>query len=171
VPRVRTMEETLSRSTSAEDFNTQVLSVFGCTALLFGGDRHSPLDLVFVSAAHSGIGIRLAPEAESSRIRNVVVFQRLRLAFAGLVCGLAASLGLTRVIASLLIGVEAWDPTGLFGRYDLVARRGAGGCTGAGDERQSRRSDPRADRRPLNSLSQTGPAPAVSHGAESAWLQ
>ena len=34
VARVRTMEETLSRSTAAENFNTLVLTMFGCAALL-----------------------------------------------------------------------------------------------------------------------------------------
>ncbi|MGH7489242.1 MAG: ABC transporter permease, partial [bacterium] len=34
VARVRTMEETVSRSTATENFNTLVLTIFGCSALL-----------------------------------------------------------------------------------------------------------------------------------------
>jgi putative ABC transport system permease protein len=56
------------------------------------------------------IGIRLALGAGSSSVRNMVVFQGLRLALAGVVIGLAAAFGLTRLIASLLFGVKAWDP-------------------------------------------------------------
>ena len=38
VARVRTMEETISRSTAAENFN-MVLTIFGCAALLLGAIR------------------------------------------------------------------------------------------------------------------------------------
>ncbi len=68
------------------------------------------------------IGIRLAMGAGSSKVRNMVVFQGLRLALAGVVVGLAAAFGLTSLIASLLFGVKALDltvfsavPAGLIG--------------------------------------------------------
>jgi putative ABC transport system permease protein len=38
------------------------------------------------------------------------VYQGLRPALAGVLCGLAAALGLTRMIASFLFGAKAWDP-------------------------------------------------------------
>jgi ABC-type antimicrobial peptide transport system permease subunit len=40
----------------------------------------------------------------------MVVFQGMRLALAGVVIGIASAFGLTRFIASLLFGVQAWDP-------------------------------------------------------------
>jgi putative ABC transport system permease protein len=60
------------------------------------------------------IGIRLALGAESSQIRKMVVFEGLRLALAGVVIGLAAAFGLTRLIASLLFAVKPWDPMVFF---------------------------------------------------------
>jgi FtsX-like permease family len=57
------------------------------------------------------IGLRLAMGAGSSKVRNMVVFQGLRLALAGVVVGIAAAVGLTRLIASLLFGVKALDLT------------------------------------------------------------
>jgi len=56
------------------------------------------------------IGIRLALGAGSSAVRNMVVFQGVRLALAGVVVGVGAALGLTRLLAGLLYGVKALDP-------------------------------------------------------------
>jgi ABC-type antimicrobial peptide transport system permease subunit len=56
------------------------------------------------------IGIRLALGAEADQVKNMVVFQGMRLTLAGVVIGIAAAFGLTRFIASFLFGVDAWDP-------------------------------------------------------------
>jgi len=40
----------------------------------------------------------------------MVVFQGMRLAFAGVVVGIGSALGLTRFVASFLFGVPARDP-------------------------------------------------------------
>jgi putative ABC transport system permease protein len=56
------------------------------------------------------MGIRMALGADRGAIRKLVVWHGMRLAIAGVVLGLAASLGLTRLIASFLFGVQSWDP-------------------------------------------------------------
>jgi ABC-type antimicrobial peptide transport system permease subunit len=114
VARVRTMEEILSRSTAAENFNALVLTIFGCSALLLAAIGIYGLMAYSVTHRAREIGIRLALGAKSSHIRNMVVFQGLRPALAGVVCGLAAAFGLTRVIASFLFGVKPWDPLVFF---------------------------------------------------------
>jgi putative ABC transport system permease protein len=114
VAQVRTMKQILSRSTAAEDFNTLVLTIFGCSALFLAVIGIYGLMAYSVAQRTQEIGIRLALGAESSHVRNMVVFQGLWLALAGAVCGLAAAFGLTRLIASLLFGVKAWDPLGFF---------------------------------------------------------
>jgi predicted permease len=114
VARVRTMEEILSRSTAAENFNALVLTIFGGSALLLAAIGIYGLMAYSVGQRAQEIGIRLALGAESSRIRNMVVFQGLRPALAGVVCGLAAAFTLTRLIASFLFGVKPWDPLVFF---------------------------------------------------------
>ena len=110
VAQVRTMEEIVSRSTADEDFNAMVLTIFGCSALLLAAIGIYGLMAYSVTHRTQEIGIRLALGAESSHVRNMVVFQGLRPALAGVVCGLAAALGLTRLITSLLFSVKPWDP-------------------------------------------------------------
>jgi putative ABC transport system permease protein len=110
VARVRTMEELLSRSTAPENFNALVLTIFGCSALLLAAIGIYGLMAYSVTQRTHEIGIRLALGGEPSHIRNMVLFQGLRLALAGVVCGLAGAFGLTRLIASFLFGVKPWDP-------------------------------------------------------------
>src|SRR5579864_8424486 len=110
VANIRTMEQTISRSTAAENFNMLVLTIFGCAALLLAAIGIYGLMAYSVAQRTQEIGIRLALGAGSSGVRNMVVFQGLRLAAAGVVIGLAAAFGLTRLIASQLFGVKALDP-------------------------------------------------------------
>jgi ABC-type antimicrobial peptide transport system permease subunit len=104
------MEETISRSTGRENFNMLVLTIFGCGALLLAAIGIAGLMAYSVAQRAQEIGIRLALGAEPRSIRNMVVFQGLRLTAAGVVIGLAAAFGLTRLIASLLFAVKALDP-------------------------------------------------------------
>jgi predicted permease len=110
VARVRTMDEILSRSTVAERFNATVLTIFGCAALLLAAIGIYGMMAYSVKQRAQEIGIRLALGAESNQIRNMVVFQGLRVASAGVIFGLAVAFGLTRLIAGLLFGVKTWDP-------------------------------------------------------------
>jgi putative ABC transport system permease protein len=43
-------------------------------------------------------------------VRRMVVFQGMALALIGVAIGVAGAFGLTRLIASFLFGVKAWDP-------------------------------------------------------------
>jgi putative ABC transport system permease protein len=55
------------------------------------------------------LGIRIALGASQGNIVGLVVRQGMALAFSGVAIGLAAALLLTRLIRSLLFGVEATD--------------------------------------------------------------
>lgn len=52
----------------------------------------------------------MALGAEANVGRNMVVVQGMRLSLAGILIGLAAAFGLSRLIRSLLFGVTASDP-------------------------------------------------------------
>jgi putative ABC transport system permease protein len=56
------------------------------------------------------IGVRMALGAAPVGILRLVVGQGLRLSAAGMVVGLIAALGLTRLLTSMLVGVAPTDP-------------------------------------------------------------
>ena len=113
VSEVRPMTEVVSRSTSRERFNMLLMTVFGASALLLAAIGIYGLMAYSVQQRTQEIGIRMALGALASDVRNMVVFQGMRLALVGVVIGIAAAFGLARVIASFLYGVQAHDP-GIF---------------------------------------------------------
>ena len=110
VSDLRTMDEVILRSTSRERFNMLLMSVFGGSALLLAGIGIYGLMAYSVQQRTQEIGIRIALGAETSQVQRMVVSQGMRFALVGVVVGVAASFGLSRLIASLLFGVKAWDP-------------------------------------------------------------
>ncbi len=110
VAHIRTMDEVMGRSTARQRFNMMLLAIFGAVALLLAAIGIYGLMAYSVAQRTQEMGIRMALGAERSAIRNLVVWQGMRLALTGVVAGLAAAFALTRLIASLLFGVKPWDP-------------------------------------------------------------
>ena len=111
VAHIRSMEEVVSRTTSRQTFNMMLLSIFGAIALVLAAIGIYGLIAYSVQQRTQEIGIRMALGADRATIRRLVVWDGMRLTLFGLVLGIAASFGLTRLIASFLFGVKTWDPT------------------------------------------------------------
>jgi predicted permease len=110
VSEVRTMDEVVERSTSRQRFNMWLMTVFGATALLLAAIGIYGLMAYSVEQRTQEIGIRLALGASAAQVRGMVVRQGAMLAGLGVAVGLASAFGLSRLIASFLYGVQAWDP-------------------------------------------------------------
>jgi ABC-type antimicrobial peptide transport system permease subunit len=95
---------------SRQRFNMWLMTAFGISALALAAIGIYGLMAYSVEQRTQEIGIRLALGADSSAVKNMVIFQGMRLAIVGVVVGIAASFGLAKLIASLLFGVTAWDP-------------------------------------------------------------
>ena len=104
------MDEVVVQSTARADFNMLLLTIFGCSALLLAAIGIYGLMAYSVQQRTQEIGIRMALGAESSAVRNMVVFQGMRLTLVGVVIGIGAAFGVTRLLATFLFGVQTWDP-------------------------------------------------------------
>jgi len=111
VSDVRSMTDVVSRSISRQRFNMLLMTVFGFSSLLLAAIGIYGLMAYSVEQRTQEIGIRLALGAEGHDVKRMVIFQGLRLAIVGVVIGLASAFGLARLMASLLFGVQTWDPT------------------------------------------------------------
>lgn len=104
------MDEVVINSTARQSFNRLLLSIFGVSALLLASIGIYGLMTYSVQQRTQEMGIRMASGADRHRIRNLVVWQGMQLAIAGVILGVCAAFGLTRLIASFLFGVKSWDP-------------------------------------------------------------
>jgi ABC-type antimicrobial peptide transport system permease subunit len=104
------MDEVTAQSTARGQLNTLLMTIFGCSALLLAAIGIYGLIAYSVQQRTQEIGIRMALGAEANNVRNMVIVQGMRLTLIGVIIGMAASFGLTRLIASFLYGVKPWDP-------------------------------------------------------------
>jgi putative ABC transport system permease protein len=110
VARARSMDEVVVNSTARQSFNMLLLSIFGASALVLASIGIYGLMAYSVQQRTQEMGIRMALGADRSRIRKLVVWQGMQLTIAGVIVGVCAAFGLTRLIASFLFGVQPWDP-------------------------------------------------------------
>lgn len=110
VAHVRSMEQVRGESTSRTDFNMTLLVIFAGVALLLAAIGIYGLMAYSVQQRTQEIGVRMALGASAQDVRKMVVRQGMALALAGVLIGVAAAFGLTRLMASLLYGVTPRDP-------------------------------------------------------------
>jgi putative ABC transport system permease protein len=110
VADVRTMESLLSKSVAKARFNTLLLTVFACVALVLAAVGIYGVMAYSVSHRTHEIGIRMALGAQTRDVLRLVIRRGMILALAGVAIGLIASLLLTRLMKTLLFGVNPTDP-------------------------------------------------------------
>ena len=107
---VKTMDEAVYESLVRERFTTLLLIVFAGLALTLAAIGIYGVMSYAVNQRTHEIGIRVALGAQTRDIFKQVIGRAMRLAAAGIALGLAASIALTRLMASLLYGVSTTDP-------------------------------------------------------------
>jgi predicted permease len=108
--RFRTFAEVYSASLGSRRFNVILIGFFGITALLLATIGVFGVMAYSVSRRTREIGVRVALGAGAGDVLKLILGQGLRTIFIGVAIGMAGSLALTRLVASLLFGVTATDP-------------------------------------------------------------
>jgi putative ABC transport system permease protein len=115
VGEVASMDEVLGKSLSQARFGMLLLALFAGLALALAAiGIYGVVAYSVVQRIHE-IGIRVALGARPADVMRLVLEQGAKLALAGLLAGIVAALGLTRLMASLLYGVQAADPATFVG--------------------------------------------------------
>jgi putative ABC transport system permease protein len=106
---VRTMQQVIAKSISRPRFNTLLLTIFAGVALVLASvGLYGVMNYSATQRTHE-VGIRMALGATRADIMRLVVGNGMLLTLIGIGIGVAASLMLTRVMASLLFGITATD--------------------------------------------------------------
>ena len=115
------LEDYIGASSYPQKTAATLLTALGTLALLLASlGLYSVVAYSIAQRTHE-IGIRMALGAQRGDILKLVVSQGMTLAVTGVAAGLAAALGLTRFLSSLLFGVSATDPATFAGVALLLA--------------------------------------------------
>jgi putative ABC transport system permease protein len=107
---VKTIEQRLESSVAQPRFQAVLLGIFAALALVLAAvGIYGVIAQSVVHRTHE-IGIRMALGAESGSVLRLVLMEGMALAVAGIALGLAGTLALGRMLASLLYEVTAFDP-------------------------------------------------------------
>ena len=105
----RWMDQVSTQSVARTQFNTFLMTIFGCSALLLAAIGIYGLMAYTVQQRTQEIGIRIALGARHGQLRNMIVLQGMQLALLGVGIGIASAFGLTRLLAGFLYGVRMHD--------------------------------------------------------------
>jgi putative ABC transport system permease protein len=107
---VRTEEDLIAANVAPRRFALTLIGLFSGLALLVASIGIYGVISYSVAESTRELGIRMALGAVKWDVLRMVLSQGLRLVLIGIAVGTVAALGATRVMASFLFGVSAYDP-------------------------------------------------------------
>jgi predicted permease len=105
-----TMEAIIADSLAARRFSMILLGIFATLALLLSGVGIYGVISYVVGQRTREIGIRIALGAQRSTVLRLILGEGMKMAMIGIVLGVVAAAGLTRLMSQLIFGVSAADP-------------------------------------------------------------
>jgi predicted permease len=119
--QMRSMTAVFGETVTRQRFLSTLLAIFGGVALTLAAVGTYGVVSYLVTERQREIGIRIAIGADSSRIVKLVLWQGLSLAVVGIVIGIGAAFGLSRLTSKLLFGVSPSDPLTYVGVAGVIA--------------------------------------------------
>lgn len=110
IPGVETMEQARHDSLASPRVMTNLLGIFAALALAIAAFGIGGILALTVNQRLNEIGIRVALGAKPGTLLAMILRQGMTLVVVGLGFGIAAALGLTRLMKTLLFQVEPSDP-------------------------------------------------------------
>jgi len=110
ITRMQPMDALVDRDQAKTRFALLLIGTFAAIAVLLASVGLYGVLATVVRQRTAEIGVRMALGAAPAGIFKLVVGHGMRLGAAGIAIGLLAALGLTRAMASMLVGVRATDP-------------------------------------------------------------
>jgi putative ABC transport system permease protein len=110
ITKIRMMRDLMSESFAARQFNMLLLGLFAVTALLMAIiGIYGVMSYTVAQRTHE-IGLRMALGAGRLDVLRLIVGQGMQLILAGLGFGLAGAVVFSKLMSTLLVGVNATDP-------------------------------------------------------------
>jgi predicted permease len=106
----QTLNQVVDTAVSPRRFILLLLEAFALTALVLASLGIYGVLSYSVARRAPEIGIRMALGASAAQVQRKVLIRTLALTGAGVVIGLVGAFSLTRLVESLLFGIEATDP-------------------------------------------------------------
>jgi ABC-type antimicrobial peptide transport system permease subunit len=116
----RTQREQINATMQMERAFAALTAGFGVLALALACVGIYGIMAYSVAQRTNEIGIRLALGAQPGQVRSMILRESTWLTGVGIALGLAAALGLTRLVKSMLYGVTPNDPVALMGGMALL---------------------------------------------------
>jgi putative ABC transport system permease protein len=118
--RPATLASLVDESVVQPRFSMLLLGAFGAVALVLAAIGMYGVISYSVTQRTREIGVRMALGAQSRTILSMIVGHGLRIAGLGIVIGLLAAFGVTRLMKSFLYGVQPTDPLTFIGVASLL---------------------------------------------------
>jgi predicted permease len=125
---LRTLDDFLAQRNWPWRVFGSMFAIFAAIALLLASVGLYAVIAHSVSQSTQEIGIRMALGASGTRVLRLIFMQGMRQLIIGLVLGLLAAFGITRVLATLLIGVSPTDPVTFITVAAILTLAGVAGC-------------------------------------------